>query len=86
MTNEEYNQLVKAINDLGLCEGKVMKINGQWYIEGTKNTTDPPALPPPAPRLAIVTKQPKVSKKIPAPIIKLPHWIDDDGPAIIDQI
>lgn len=36
MDNDEYNMLVRMIHDLDLKSGKVLKANGQWYIEGEK--------------------------------------------------
>lgn len=34
MTETEYQDLVRHINEMGLTSGKVLKANGQWYIEG----------------------------------------------------
>ncbi len=44
MTNSEYNMLVRVINDMDLEEGKVMKVNGQWYIEGKKSEVPKPII------------------------------------------
>ncbi len=44
MTNSEYNMLIRVINDMDLEEGKVMKVNGQWYIEGKKSEVPKPII------------------------------------------
>lgn len=44
MTNTEYNMLVRMINDRDLESGKVLKANGQWYIEGKKSDVPCPVI------------------------------------------
>jgi hypothetical protein len=44
MTNTEYNMLVRMINDLDLESGKVLKANGQWYIQGKKSEVPRPVI------------------------------------------
>ena len=44
MTNSEYNMLIRMINDRDLKSGKVLKANGQWYIEGKKSDVPRPVI------------------------------------------
>ncbi|PID85087.1 MAG: hypothetical protein CSA11_12150 [Chloroflexi bacterium] len=44
MTNSEYNMLVRVINDMDLEEGKVIKVNGQWYVQGKKSKVPKPII------------------------------------------
>ena len=60
MTKTEYLILVSKINDLELESGKVLKANGQWYVQGKRS-------------------------KVPAPIIKLPHWTEGTKKVVIDH-
>ncbi|MBE2223149.1 MAG: hypothetical protein IAF02_16525 [Anaerolineae bacterium] len=34
MDDDDYNLLVREINERNLKKGKVVKANGQWYIAG----------------------------------------------------
>jgi len=44
MDNSEYNMLVQLINDADFTTGKVMKANGQWYVEGKKSEVPAPVV------------------------------------------
>lgn len=44
MTHDEYTLLVQRINDDDLENGKVLKVNGQWYIEGEKSEVPRPVI------------------------------------------
>lgn len=44
MTNDEYNLLVRTINELDLENGKVLKANGQWYITGKRSKVPRPII------------------------------------------
>lgn len=44
MTSEEYEMLVRRINEKDLESGKVLKANGQWYVEGKKSKVPKPII------------------------------------------
>jgi len=44
MTNTEYNMIIRVINDFDLESGKVLKANGQWYIEGKRSDVPRPVI------------------------------------------
>ena len=44
MTDEEYEKLVRRINDADYESGKVLKANGKWYIEGKKSEVPRPVI------------------------------------------
>ena len=44
MTETEHNMLVRMINELDLESGKVLKANGQWYIEGKRSRVPKPII------------------------------------------
>lgn len=44
MTHDEYNLLVQRINENDLATGKVLKANGQWYIEGEVSEVPRPVI------------------------------------------
>lgn len=44
MTNTEYNMIVRTINEMDLESGKVIKANGQWYIQGKKSAVPRPVI------------------------------------------
>lgn len=44
MNDSEYYMLVRRINELDLESGQVMKINGQWYINGKRSKVPKPII------------------------------------------
>lgn len=44
MTNTEYNMLVRTINKHDLESGKIIKVNGQWHIEGKQSAVPRPVI------------------------------------------
>ena len=44
MDKDEELQLITQIRALGLNSGRVVKADGQWYIEGKKHDVAPPII------------------------------------------
>jgi hypothetical protein len=65
MDRDEYNMLVRRINDEDLESGKVLKANGQWYVEGKKSNVPKPIIKLPhwtEGTKAVVIDQPKAKR------------------------